>query len=150
MFLQIAPISYVLLVQSLQIRSQSFPIWHVKKQNALLMLEVGPLELWYKVLNDINLDNNTIITLFYKPITQLFFPLVVYLKEGGGLLPYKIGTMALVLLCCYYCKCFRNTKRERDGRLQQSSIHPVPCKWTENYIKHFTCVKTWMGTSSPL
>lgn len=68
-------------------------MWHVKQQNALLMLEVGPLQLWYKALNDINLDNNTIITLLYKPITQLLFPLVVYLKEGSGLLPYKIGTM---------------------------------------------------------
>lgn len=77
------------------------------------MLEVGPLELWYKALDGINLDNNTIITLFYKPITQLLFPLVVYLKEGSGLLPFKIGTMVLVLLCCYYYKCFRNIKQER-------------------------------------
>lgn len=92
LFLQIAPISYILLMQSLDVRSQSFPMWHVKKQNAL-MLEVGPLHLWYKALNDINLDNNTIITLLYKPITQLLFPLVVYLKEGSGLLPYKTGTM---------------------------------------------------------
>lgn len=76
------------------------------------MLEMGPVELWYKVLNDINLDNNTIITLFYKPITQLLFPLVVYLKEGSGLLPYKIGTMKLVSLCCYYYICFRSTKQE--------------------------------------
>lgn len=113
LFLQIAPISYVLLMQSLDVRSRSFPLWHVKKQNALLMLEVGPLELWYKALNDINLDNNTIITLFYKPITQLLFPLVVYLKERSGLLPCKTGTMVLVPLCCYYYKCFSNTKQER-------------------------------------
>lgn len=91
--MHIAPISYVLLTQSLDVRSPSFPMWHVKQQNALLMLEVGPLQLWCKALNDINLDNNTIITLLYKPITQLLFPLVVYLKEGSGLLPYKIGTM---------------------------------------------------------
>lgn len=113
MFLQIAPISYVLLMQSLDVRSRSFPVQHVKKQNALLMLEVGPLELWYKALNGINLDNNTIITLFYKPITQLLFPLVVYLKEGSGLLPYKIGTMALLPLCWYYYKFFRDNKQGR-------------------------------------
>lgn len=98
-------------MQPLDVRSQSFPMWHVKKQNALLMLEVGSLQLWYKALNDINLDNNTIITLLYKPITQLLFPLVVYLEEGSGLLPYKTGTM---VFCCYYCKYFRNTEQERQ------------------------------------
>lgn len=76
------------------------------------MLEVGPLELWYKALNDINLGNNTIIILFYKPITQLLFPLVVYLKEGSGLLLSKIGLIVLVLLYCYYYKCVWNTKQE--------------------------------------